>query len=675
MLNFLQPKLTLTAEDLRTGLRALTLQGTTMMGLDSITSGGFLAAYALALGASNAEIGMLAALPFILQPLQIPAVAVVERIRKRKQISLFTILIANAIWIPVALIPFFLDTPGTAAITMLLVFVGIRSAFTPFFNVPWLSWMKDLVPGKQRGSYFANRLKYATALGMVLGVGGAVFADYWRENATSESAIAQGFAYPILIATLTFGALGWYFMAKMPEVKMAPPPEGPRQSLVSSIIEPVRDPMYKHLLRFKFLSTFAMQLAIPFFAVYMIQVIGLPVSAVMGLLALSQLANISFLGPWGRMVDRFGAKPILSASVSLYLLVILGWSFTTLPDRYVLTIPLLVLLHIMAGIATAGMNVTHGTIAMKLSPEGKSTTYLATSSLAISLGAGLGPLVGGVFADFFDTRSFRVAFEFISGSDVTTFTPFFLTGFDFLFAIAFLLGLVTLGWLALVKEEGEVSREEVMAELMAPMRGMSRPMSSVPGLTALVNFPIETARRSAVPGLDVAVGVAAYQAGETARVAAQVADASERAVDGLRRGAMRAGAETEQLARFMLIGSLHSVSAVEEDSRRVLRSSVSRLLRALGKSTQSSKDAAYGAGYGALESAVESGTDLAIAAEKVIAAAHDVAQEIPNITPEEAVAAVSQGLLDASLQMDQVNAEKVRKITLKHANHPPGTET
>ena len=99
----------------------MTLQGTTAMGFDAITSGGYMAAFALALGASNAQIGILAALPFILQPLQIPAIAMTERYRKRKLISVTTMAAANALWIPAALIPFFIDAPGAAAISALLL--------------------------------------------------------------------------------------------------------------------------------------------------------------------------------------------------------------------------------------------------------------------------------------------------------------------------------------------------------------------------------------------------------------------------------------------------------------------------------------------------------------------------------------------------------------------------
>jgi len=94
------------------------LEGMASLGFYSITTSGFLAAYALALGANNLQIGVLAAIPFIAQPLQIPAILLVERLRKRKVIAVPTWFIAQALWLPIALIPVFMDVPSGAAISM-----------------------------------------------------------------------------------------------------------------------------------------------------------------------------------------------------------------------------------------------------------------------------------------------------------------------------------------------------------------------------------------------------------------------------------------------------------------------------------------------------------------------------------------------------------------------------
>ena len=65
----------------------MTWAGIVSMAFSSITKSGFLAAFALALGANNFQIGILAALPFIMQLLQIPAIFLFEKLRRRKALA------------------------------------------------------------------------------------------------------------------------------------------------------------------------------------------------------------------------------------------------------------------------------------------------------------------------------------------------------------------------------------------------------------------------------------------------------------------------------------------------------------------------------------------------------------------------------------------------------------
>ncbi|HZA23523.1 MAG TPA: MFS transporter, partial [Dehalococcoidia bacterium] len=230
-------------------------------------------------------------------------------------------------------------------------------------------------------------------------------------------------------------------------------------------------------------------MAIPFFTIFMLQRLGFPLSAVITLNTLSQLTNVLFLRVWGPFTDQFGSKVVLSVCVSLYLLVILGWVFTTQPERYFLSVPLVIVLQVFAGIAAAGVNLTVGTIGLKLAPRGQATSYMAVASLATNLGAGLGPLVGGLFSDFFSVRVFRITFEWVSPGTMFEFPALDLTGFEFLFGIAFVIGLLTLNTLTTIREEGEVSREVVLDELPAPTRAMTRSIGSVPAFRFIGEFP------------------------------------------------------------------------------------------------------------------------------------------------------------------------------------------
>ena len=90
LFKFLKPKPTISEQDRARGLRWFVWEGAVSLGFSSITTSGFLAAFALALGANNFQIGILAAIPFLMHILQIPVVWVVEKIRRRKEIAVLS---------------------------------------------------------------------------------------------------------------------------------------------------------------------------------------------------------------------------------------------------------------------------------------------------------------------------------------------------------------------------------------------------------------------------------------------------------------------------------------------------------------------------------------------------------------------------------------------------------
>ena len=107
------------------------------MGFHSITTSGILAAFALALGANNFQIGILAAIPFIMQLLQIPAILLVEKLQRRKAIATISWFFAQLLWFPAALIPFFIKVPSGGAISMLLGLLAVRSMLAAICSCAW----------------------------------------------------------------------------------------------------------------------------------------------------------------------------------------------------------------------------------------------------------------------------------------------------------------------------------------------------------------------------------------------------------------------------------------------------------------------------------------------------------------------------------------------------------
>jgi MFS family permease len=323
LIGVFRPRAALTEAEVEHGLKMLTWEGVTSMAMFSVTASGLLAAFALAMGANNFQIGILAAVPFITQPLQVPAIALVERLRWRKAIALASWIPAQLAWLLIALIPLVVETPSKTAVAILLTVLTLRGIPAAIANCSFNSWFRDLVPQRFLGGFFSRRLAISTVVAMVFSLAGGIFIEYWQGWAPPGKELF-GYTIVLLFGAVFLGMASPSFMAKIPE-PMMPRSGGPRQSLLAMIATPFKDRNFRQLLNFLFFWSFAASLAMPFFTVFMLQGLHFPLWAVIGLNTLSQLTFVLFLRIWGPFADRFGSKVILSISTSLYLLIILGW--------------------------------------------------------------------------------------------------------------------------------------------------------------------------------------------------------------------------------------------------------------------------------------------------------------------------------------------------------------
>jgi MFS family permease len=151
----------------------------------------------------------------------------------------------------------------------------------------------------------------------------------------------------------------------------------------------------------------------------------------------------------------------------------------------------LVFLHFYMGGAVAGVTLATTNIALKLSPKGSATAYVATSAFASAFAAGIAPILGGLFADFFAARRFDLLIRWTSPEGVVLLSPLKLSNWDFYFIIAAVLGLYAIHRLSLVEETGEIERREMVQQLLHQTR---RNLSTVAGLRAITELPAALTR-------------------------------------------------------------------------------------------------------------------------------------------------------------------------------------
>jgi MFS family permease len=464
----------LAASDIDRTFRLVLYDALASEAMASLTTGVFLAGFMVQLGASNLSIGLLAAVPFSVQFLQLPAVVLVERIRARRAICAWAAGIGRSFLLVAAAAPFL---GAHVAIAVLIGAVALYQALAAVAGCAWNSWMRDLVPETDFGRFFGRRSAATTALATVVALLGGLLIDSWRRHVPGDPAIAYS---ALFAASAVFGFCGVWLLSITPEQPM--PPVAQRAKVLALLSTPFRDKNFRRLMVFLSSWNFAANLAAPFFAVYMLKSLGYAMTTIIALTVASQLSNIAALGLWGNLIDRYSNKAVLQISAPLFLVCTLGWTLTGLAWIGSATLYLLVGIHVLMGVATAGVALASGNIVMKLSPTGQATTFLAASSVVTATCGAIAPVIGGLCADFFSARELTLAFTWTGGVGKVTIQVLDFHAWTFFFGLACVAGLYSLHRLSFVQEVAGTTDKLLMRDLLLEAGRSIRSLSSAAGL-------------------------------------------------------------------------------------------------------------------------------------------------------------------------------------------------
>src|SRR5262245_39044269 len=428
-----------------TNTRLIVFDGICTTAMNAFCAGPFLAAFALALGASNWEIGLISAIAFLSMPMQLAGLYAVDRWKRRRRLVVVGALTARLLWILIVCIPFF---PANNSVRFLLVVLVANGLIAAIPGPAWHSLVRSVLPVDSLGKVFSKRLAWGTVVGLTLTLGGGFFVDAWP-NATARPSL-EAYSALFFIGVL-FGLMGVRALSHLPE----PPMEGERsESLRSLMWLPLRDAGFRPLLGFIAFWNFSINLATPFFVVVMIERLLLPVRAVTAFIVLQQLVAVLAVRIWGTLGDRFSNKAVLLTTVPLAVAAVAAWSFTTLPERFALSIPLLIAIHIAIGFSLSAIPLSITNLALKQSPQGLTHAYMMTADLAGAPSGAIAPLIGGWMMDFFAARHFALTLEWSSPITQLSVHVLSIRGLDFVFLISALAGLIAFQWLALIPEPG-----------------------------------------------------------------------------------------------------------------------------------------------------------------------------------------------------------------------------
>ncbi|RXK83746.1 MFS transporter [Filimonas effusa] len=446
----LRPKVVLTPEERHKGMQVIIWDGLASEMMTTFTGSAFLVAMALLLGANNVQIGLLASLPTFTNIFQLGSIWLVRKFNNRRAIAVFCSFLARFPLILVGISTLWFS----GSVQVLIFFLFFYYLFGSIAGPAWNSWMKDLVPENMLGEYFSRRSRYNQTLDVILSIVLALVLDLIKNRFPQYELHVYSIFFMIAGAV---GIVGGYVLSKAPE----PQSFLSNANIFSLFKQPLKDLNFRRLLVFNAAWVFALNIATPFFTVFMMKAMGLAISYIIILSIISQLASILTIRMWGVFADRYSNKSIIALSAPLYILCIVAWCFVGMYSRLYVNLGLLVVIHLFSGVATAGVNLSITNIGLKLAPKEDAIVYLSVKNIVTAFFSSMGPVVGGLLADYFTNRSLLITAQW-SGPKLTKIGKLIsLHEWNFLFLIGALLALCALELLMRVREVGEVEKDVV----------------------------------------------------------------------------------------------------------------------------------------------------------------------------------------------------------------------
>ncbi|PKO16038.1 hypothetical protein CVU37_11835 [candidate division BRC1 bacterium HGW-BRC1-1] len=262
----------------------------------------------------------------------------------------------------------------------------IHDAMNQMSGPLWLSWMADLVPTEQMNRRWAQRQRAITVSTIIAAVGAALLMGYFE----TRGQVILGFTVIAAVGIIA-GIIDLVLFARIPE-----PPATPHQgeSLWTAIAQPLRDPSYRPFVVWGFVWFFTMMLAGPFFMIYFVKSLQMPVFTAQMLNVSAYLGVVLTSGFWAAMMDTYGYRVIMRLVLVLKSITLMGIVLTPpQPEWYV---PCLTIVLFLDGTLNGALNLAWQGIMFQASPRRNRAMYIGTVNfLCIGIAGAVAPVLSG----------------------------------------------------------------------------------------------------------------------------------------------------------------------------------------------------------------------------------------------------------------------------------------
>ncbi|MBL9210588.1 MAG: MFS transporter [Opitutaceae bacterium] len=327
-------------------------------------------------------IGLISALPFVGNFLQIFIAPFLARWKSAKTITVLAASLHLVSWAALGvLLPWIPRDDPAAAGTWLTVWFLITSGFGAVAGVSWNAWVQEWVPYRIRGKYFGRRnatLQFST-LTFLLIAGWSL--AHWQYAIPVFQVLIAG---AVLMRVFS---LRWQWVSPTRARRhVAVKPMSFREQF--GVVLGARSLLV--FIAFGAIWSFAANIFGPFYHVFMFDQLGLSALEVGFLATLAQLSGALSLPAWGHLLDRYGNKSVMAFSLILWQAQNFLWCFLTPENRNVLYA-----MWIWGGATSAGFILGQFTLLLRLIPLEAKNLAIGVNLAVTSLVAAIAPITGG----------------------------------------------------------------------------------------------------------------------------------------------------------------------------------------------------------------------------------------------------------------------------------------
>ena len=371
----------------RHNLKSFFFDGVSASASDSIILT-YLTLYLLALGADSTDIGLmtsLASLSAVL--LLIPGAVLVDRTGKRKRIVLVSGgSIRRFVILLLALVP--LAFSGSAAVYIVIALKIIMDGMGNLGLPAWISMTADIVPISKRGRYFGTR-------NMTMGIAG-MLTTFIVGLMITRIGSPEGYQWAMGLSFI-FGMMSTYYFSRINDnksIESSSPSETKTAYSAKALLSTLQsDRNFMIFCIFTAIWTFSINIAGPFFSVYMVQDLKAS-AAIVGLTSIiatmSSIPAQKFFGP---LADKWGARKLMMVTSLIIPILPFLWFLTREPWH---VFPI----NVLGGAIWAGYNIAAFNFLLSVSPADQRARYTAIYQIAVTGSIALGAALGGVIANY-----------------------------------------------------------------------------------------------------------------------------------------------------------------------------------------------------------------------------------------------------------------------------------